>query len=584
MLSRVGMTHQTDTRERTSKSPSPLSAERTTGTTTSPTSQSGNNSSPVDGSDEGSLPQLPPQHQQVSFTESELSWAGRNDYAIDAQAQLPSNPRGGATTYAAAIKLLVSNNVAGSIIGRSGQTISELQKQSSTRIKLSQSGDFYPGTQDRVCLVQGEPAQCKLALQLLIQRLYMLQEQQHSQHAAFQIQKQQQQEQQPAFDFVVRLLVPMTCCGMIIGKSGSNIKFMEETTGVSSVRLSPKESEGFSVGLVPPTSERIVTITGPTMDSCLKCTHHIQDGMTTHPDISRYTNMTTGYSRMVADAYATPARQMMMVQPQVIPRPIGPDSTWNPLQQSHPLIPSLEGMQRRYASSPDLPGTMLNQRRMDPPSPARLGGFPVPLMQPSPSYGFPTQASPLNTRSPVYSSSSFVGTDEGVPQSASAPDLLAVQFDTSLQLSQHPVAQLPVSSASQRDISGQLPVHPPALIAPGCFNAQMMIPDNMIGSILGRGGSTLTELESLSGTKIRASQRGEFVPGTRSRIVTIQGPTYQAVWQAQCMINQRIQLPQTASFSPTANPISSAPHLPADENTTTNTDTSGPSLDHKSLS
>jgi len=91
----------------------------------------------------------------------------------------------------------------------------------------------------------------------------------------------------------------------------------------------------------------------------------------------------------------------------------------------------------------------------------------------------------------------------------------------------------------------------PLMIAPGCFNAQILIPDSMIGSVLGRGGQTLTELQMLSGTRIRISQRGEYMPGTRSRIVTIRGPTAQAVWQAQYMISQRIVLPPTA-YSPPA--------------------------------
>ena len=81
--------------------------------------------------------------------------------------------------YPSAIKLLVSNNVAGSIIGRAGQTIMDLQTQSSARIKLSQTGDFYPGTQDRVCLVQGQLENVKTAVTLLVDRLYKLQEQQH---------------------------------------------------------------------------------------------------------------------------------------------------------------------------------------------------------------------------------------------------------------------------------------------------------------------------------------------------------------------------------------------------------------------
>ena len=99
--------------------------------------------------------------------------------------QSPGAPHNVAA-YPSAVKLLVSNNVAGSIIGRAGQTISELQTESCARIKLSQTGDYYPGTQDRVCLVQGQPDNVKLAVRLLLERFYALQEQQHTQHKAWQ--------------------------------------------------------------------------------------------------------------------------------------------------------------------------------------------------------------------------------------------------------------------------------------------------------------------------------------------------------------------------------------------------------------
>jgi hypothetical protein len=84
------------------------------------------------------------------------------------------------------------------------------------------------------------------------------------------------------------------------------------------------------------------------------------------------------------------------------------------------------------------------------------------------------------------------------------------------------------------------------MTGPGCFTAQVLVPDPMVGSILGRGGRALAELQMHSGTRIKISQRGEYMPGTRSRIVTIRGPTAQTVWQAQYIMSQRMVLPQTA--------------------------------------
>lgn len=49
------------------------------------------------------------------------------------------------------------------------------------------------------------------------------------------------------------------------------------------------------------------------------------------------------------------------------------------------------------------------------------------------------------------------------------------------------------------------------------------VPDKMIGAILGRGGATIAELQSMSGARINVSQRDELMPGTDSRILTISG-------------------------------------------------------------
>lgn len=49
------------------------------------------------------------------------------------------------------------------------------------------------------------------------------------------------------------------------------------------------------------------------------------------------------------------------------------------------------------------------------------------------------------------------------------------------------------------------------------------VPDNIVGAILGRGGSTINELQSVSGARITVSQRDELMPGTENRILTISG-------------------------------------------------------------
>lgn len=42
-------------------------------------------------------------------------------------------------------KVLVPSMVAGAIIGKGGETIAQLQKETGARVKMSKSHDFYPG-------------------------------------------------------------------------------------------------------------------------------------------------------------------------------------------------------------------------------------------------------------------------------------------------------------------------------------------------------------------------------------------------------------------------------------------------------
>jgi len=499
---------------------------------------------------------------------------------IDAPASHEEDGNENPASPQSAIKLLVSNNVAGSIIGRAGQTISDLQTQSSARIKLSQTGDHYPGTQDRVCLVQGQLNTVKLAVQLLLERFYMLQEQQHTQHLAWQLKKGTNAP--TGFDFVVRLLVPSSSCGMIIGKAGANIKHMEESSGVSSVRLSPKEGTDqsqYPTGSTGPgTQERVVTLTGPSKEGCIKCLFIVIDGMFTNHEISRYMNMTTSYSRHLVPGTYTPLQkpgrpkytsssptgewdsrgspyggtfitkrstsqpdlshmptaQQRRVQTRIHTELLGGGSVNHicqrepPLQQSNPSF--IESSQQTYSSEMPPPTMMANQDR------EQRSSAPVALMYPLGG----SNSNQLEHPPPIHNSSS-------------APDLLALQFQDSLRLSNSQILDPPLV-----DYNNFVPQMPQPT-RPG-FTAQVLVPDTLIGSVLGRGGRTLNELQLHSNTRIRISQRGEYVPGTRNRIVTIIGQTVQSVSLAQYLMSQRMVLPPTAVFS--ASPPNALPEAP----------------------
>ncbi|KAL6911278.1 hypothetical protein ACP4OV_000083 [Aristida adscensionis] len=149
------------------------------------------------------------------------------------------------------LRFLVSNTAAGCIIGKGGSTINEFQSQSGARIQLSRSHEFFPGTNDRIIMVSGLFDEVINAMELILEKL--LAEGEEINEA----------ESRPK----VRLVVPNSSCGGIIGKGGATIKsFIEESH--AGIKISPQDNN--FVGL----HDRLVTVTG-TFDDQMKAIHLI---------------------------------------------------------------------------------------------------------------------------------------------------------------------------------------------------------------------------------------------------------------------------------------------------------------------
>ena len=124
-------------------------------------------------------------------------------------------------------KILVPAAAAGRIIGKGGTTIAQLQKDAGARVKMSKASEFYPGTTERVCLISG-PIEGILKINDFFMENFS--------------------------STSIKILVPNSTAGMIIGKGGSYIKQIKEDSGAY-VQISQKCAD-----LSLP--ERCVTIVG----------------------------------------------------------------------------------------------------------------------------------------------------------------------------------------------------------------------------------------------------------------------------------------------------------------------------------
>ncbi|KAL2554615.1 Protein BTR1 [Forsythia ovata] len=139
------------------------------------------------------------------------------------------------------VRFLLSNVEAGSIIGKGGSTINDFQSQSGARIQLSRNYEYFPGTSDRIVTVSGMVDDIMKAIDLILTKL--LDEFYAAEGGDVDPQSR------------IRLVVPNSSCGGIIGKGGVIIKSLIEESHAG-IKISPQDN--FYPGL----HDRLVTVSG----------------------------------------------------------------------------------------------------------------------------------------------------------------------------------------------------------------------------------------------------------------------------------------------------------------------------------
>lgn len=93
------------------------------------------------------------------------------------------------------------------------------------------------------------------------------------------------------------------------------------------------------------------------------------------------------------------------------------------------------------------------------------------------------------------------------------------------------------SGAAQKFQSSTKDDSPPQVN--GNSSVTIGVSDDHIGLVVGRGGRNLTEITQNTGTRIKISNRDDFIPGTSDRKVTILG-SQKAIREAEDMIMERV--------------------------------------------
>ncbi|KAF9412406.1 hypothetical protein HW555_009075 [Spodoptera exigua] len=302
-------------------------------------------------------------------------------------------------------------------------------------------------------------------------------------------------------DKQVKILVPNSTAGMIIGKGGNYIKQIKEQSG-SYVQISQKAKE---LSL----QERCITVVGEKENNKKACLMILQK-VVDDPQSGSCPNV----------SYADVA---------------GPVANYNPTGSPY-AVPTAEVKENHALGGVGggVGGVLVN-------------GAGAALRQAGYSEA---GISEIGAALALLVKHGVLGL--ALPAALPAPPLSAAYFPLPAQDPPAvfgPIGQVPLGGARGGSLERFAEVafealRPPASPTPADAGAKdsknVEIAEVIVGAILGPGGRSLVEIQQMSGANIQISKKGTFAPGTRNRIVTITG-TATAISNAQYLIEQKIQ-------------------------------------------
>ncbi|XP_017474327.1 PREDICTED: RNA-binding protein Nova-2 isoform X5 [Rhagoletis zephyria] len=501
------------------------------------------------------------------------------------------------------MKILVPAVASGAIIGKGGENIASLQKDSGARVKMSKSHDFYPGTTERVCLITGSVDGIMSVMDFIMDKI---REKPDLTTKIIDTDSKQNQDR----DKQVKILVPNSTAGMIIGKGGAFIKQIKEESG-SYVQISQKPKD---ISL----QERCITIIGdkennkaackmilskivedPQSGTCLNVSYADISGPVANfnPTGSPYATNQNAINTSTASLNSTLGQTIggaasaagLLVNGTGINLSLNLGSP-NPAPNLAVATQLLEHIKIALRGS-GYSETATNEVCAALGVLAKYGvlgmGVGVPHANGTTTLGSYLGVSALDQQTAAAASAATAGNVFGAVGQVNLDQYTAAAAAAAAAAASRPTqSQLEAAAAAQFDpfrhlgttaataaqaatpvslnnnsfgltaATGTTGTTAQSLAAaqhalsglsksptPGDLGAKdtknVEIPEVIVGAILGPNGRSLVEIQHVSGANVQISKKGIFAPGTRNRIVTITGQP-SAIAKAQYLIEQKI--------------------------------------------
>ncbi|CAD6186656.1 unnamed protein product [Caenorhabditis auriculariae] len=169
-----------------------------------------------------------------------------------------------------AIKILIPSAAVGAIIGKGGEAMRSLKNDNNCRVQMSKSTETYPGTSERICLVKGRLQNVLTVIEIIMDKIR---------------EKCGDSNGNDAFDHKntsrgneVKIVMPNTSAGMVIGKAGANIKDIRETYSCQ-IQVFPKAGSNEAKSSL----ERIVTVAHDDQSQLMQATARVLEKVAADP-------------------------------------------------------------------------------------------------------------------------------------------------------------------------------------------------------------------------------------------------------------------------------------------------------------
>jgi len=393
------------------------------------------------------------------------------------------------------LKLLIPSNVSGHIIGKGGETIAELRRSSGTNIMMSKNNEMYPGTQDRVSLITGSKDAISDVVQLLVKKMKERLE--------------ELGESDTERDRTIKIVVPNSTIGMVIGKGGETVEEMKQRSGTN-ILISKKAEQK------PQVPERVITLVGETRSNQIAL-DMILEKIAEDPNSGSCTNINYSEDGIMG---ALPTS--------------GYGYASTPSRNGVPSTPGYDTINVNGHTNLRL---TLNMHAPTPPDP-----WVSSQAMPHINYSL-RQAGHSDTVADELTRALGLLAAHGVlqlTQSAAKQEPAVGWAGESSYGYGTSVQPTPPGQTKSGLPYGTRPVTPPGESSGPPTEEEVQVEERLVGAVLGPSGRHVEEIKQYSGADVQISKRGIYHPGTTNRIITIKG-SQRAVKSALYLVQQKIQ-------------------------------------------